>query len=571
MNHLGRHFIGRRQQLALAALALLSGCGALSPYNHMPLAPGAAPNCQSADAASGCSNGSRAQLAGLAGGMGDALVELEERRTEVYRQLDSSAVRRNLGAQSLFGLIGWAAYTGLKPDPTNADQLRATRLAVTASTLYMGTSDSLNSDQESVQARSYSALTCLALQSEPLMWPAAPTAGSAGAAAVVKDRATLQARLDELQTSIDEGYLALGLARGGYDAKQMSPRAAKVVQRLESALNLARTALREGHVLADAIDQSGALLRYRTAALVGASNAELQSRQKALPEFNMATTQMSGMLASLNAVGKDTEAEEKTTGSGTKDSGGQEGDGSPAPSAPGTSGTTTGGQAAAPAASAAASAPASAGTSSAGARKPEVAGKSTKSATAPSTAASAATPAQPLPGKLCLDAGDQPDQAVCKHRISDHLAATPEGLWRQGGRPASLQWLTERIHQARRPVMLTLVKFRQAMRTVQGMDGCGGLARVVEITPDQPDAVVPGGSTSLMIALADGRLPRAGLLGAQRGALKATLSLAVDGGVVVATVEVPAQFPPGDLTLWATDSQGRNRREVKIPVSAKPN
>lgn len=184
--------------------------------------------------------------------------------------------------------------------------------------------------------------------------------------------------------------------------------------------------------------------------------------------------------------------------------------------------------------------------------------------------ASAATPAQALPAKLCLDAGDQPEQAVCRHRISEHLAATPVGLWRQELRPASLQLLTERIHQARRPVMLTLVKFRQAMRTVQGMDGCGGLARVVEITPDQPDAVVPGGSTSLMIALADGRLPRAGLLGAQRGALKATLSLAVDGGVVVATVAVPAQFPTGDLTLWVTDSHGRHRREVKIPVSAKP-
>lgn len=290
-------------RLASCATALVvGGCGVFNPYEHAVLEEPPHPT------------GLR-----LAGDADDGLKYAEEFRGKYYRDLSSAAAFRNVSGVALIGLSGWAVYNGLKPEGgTPGDIRRGTRLGAVAASVYALRQFLVNPGQEQVYAEGYRALTCLMLQSAPLLTTeavdrstvaayAGPAANSSRVGALNNavpattdtgvpvpfplaapgelDRFRIS--LDRLEAKIQYVNVQLGEVRGRASVmpeiqSDLNDTKSSIRRQFTStakALLYARNALSDGRLLLRTYENAGHDIKGRASIIVAAVNEQIQSRQ----------------------------------------------------------------------------------------------------------------------------------------------------------------------------------------------------------------------------------------------------------------------------------------------------
>jgi hypothetical protein len=567
---------------ALAALIAtsLTGCGALSPYQHMAMT---GPRVISANPDSGTPTSATEPKSAtpLAGDIETALQDIEAQRQALFDKLDASAVRRSLGASSLYAIGGWAVLNGMKPNPTDADALRTTRLAVAGSTLYLGADYSINTSQEDIHARTYNALTCLVAQSKPLTWTltqaldpnksiaisdATPSDATVEKINPVRSRDELDRALDRLEEQINLSYAHFEAFTRNERWDQFAPNVNRAIEQRNKALNLARTALREGRILLQEIDQSGRTLRNRAAMIMAAANVDLRAQQKELPAADSQLTALKTLVDNFKNVGKQTEADDTATGADTgtgtdteskPPAGLATGSGNTPPTSATTGEPTT--------VTAPASAPVTQDdlTRLKDALTQLIVDKNAQQAALNDVKAQAA--AKQARDKEMDQLKAEADKL--KQRLS--ACAQPKGpTCRSDGDVNTLIQQTNLLHAIRRPVAAALVNFRQTVREVSAHNACQSAPQWVTITPGDARSLKVPGVLEFAISAAVGGIPRVGLTG-NTGSTPSHQALIVraDNGVLMARITLPADTPAGELTLWATDALGRHGQQVTITVT----
>jgi hypothetical protein len=212
----------RLSALAVATAAAV-GCSMFNPYEHFavlpPAAEGAGGQAKALEAL-GFKGADR-----LAGGAYEALAEVDTLRAAMYADMRGMALARSTA--TVIGVVSssWAVYSAfrgsLSGDTTGfskSDRDRAGRLALVASTSYGLGQFFVNPEQENIYAAGYNALTCLALQSRPLLMPS-------GTDQVyeqhVKALGDLKGKVDSLQKLVAE--TSIGVARAATWLKPALP------------------------------------------------------------------------------------------------------------------------------------------------------------------------------------------------------------------------------------------------------------------------------------------------------------------------------------------------------------
>jgi len=287
---------------ATSTIVAIAGCGMFNPYEHAALEEPRQPT------------GLR-----LAGDAEAGLKYAEDFRSRYYRDLSSAATFRNATGVALIGLSGWAVYNGLKPDGgTPGDVRRGTRLGAAAASIYALRQFLVNPGQEQVYAEGYRSMTCLMLQSAPLLmteaedrnavapfaWPTATSrgvlaSGSANPAASDTGVPTpfpssapgeldrFRIALDRLEAKIQYVNVQIAEVRGRASAMPEirddldDPKSAIRRQLTSSskAVLYARNALSDGRILLRTYESAGHDIKSRASIIVAAVNEQLQSKQ----------------------------------------------------------------------------------------------------------------------------------------------------------------------------------------------------------------------------------------------------------------------------------------------------
>ncbi len=148
---------GWKLRVTLAATLSASGCSMLNPYDTVPDRP-----TTPVPAVEGMR---------LAGGASESLQTAEQMRQIYFNNLKYTAYVRSGTAIAAGTLTGWTLYSALQPASLSngGDTKRRLRLAATLATLFGLREVFVNPEQESVYADGYRSLTCLMLQSAPLL------------------------------------------------------------------------------------------------------------------------------------------------------------------------------------------------------------------------------------------------------------------------------------------------------------------------------------------------------------------------------------------------------------------
>lgn len=270
----------RLKTVALAVLA--TGCSMMQPYEHVrPLPkPEGMPRMR------------------LAGGAEAALDEAERIRQRFYDNLENRAVVRNAAGVTAGVLSGWAVYNAIRPEAdAGADGVlrRSLRIGAVLATLYGLRELFVDPAQEAIYAEGYRAMTCLMLQSAPLLMsestlqlalPAVEGVQPPYAIADAGDMDRLRFALDALERRIGMVYSAVGElrvsarlhARGNKDLDAALKPVRDELADVERALGYANNALSDGRTLVRTIEGSGRSLHARTAIITGAVNDQLQKK-----------------------------------------------------------------------------------------------------------------------------------------------------------------------------------------------------------------------------------------------------------------------------------------------------
>ena len=299
MTHASR---GWKRIASSAAVVAIAGCGVFNPYEHAALEEPPHPA------------GLR-----LAGDADDGLRYAEEFRAKYFRDLSSAAAFRNVTGVALIGLSGWAVYNGLKPEGgTTGDVRRGTRLGAAAASVYALRQFLVNPGQEQAYAEGYRALTCLMLQSAPLLtteaedrstvaafaWPIANSPGvraSSYASPAATDKGVpvpfplaapgeldrFRIALDRLEAKIQYVNVQLAEVRGRASAmpeiqSDLDDPKSSIRRQFTStakALLYARNALSDGRLLLRTYENAGHDIKGRASIIVAAVNEQIQSRQ----------------------------------------------------------------------------------------------------------------------------------------------------------------------------------------------------------------------------------------------------------------------------------------------------
>lgn len=148
---------GWKLRATLVATLGASGCSMMNPYDTVPDRPIApVPAIE----------GMR-----LAGGASESLQTAEQMRQIYFNNLKYTAYVRSGTGIAAGVLTGWTLYNALQPnsESNDGDTRRRVRLAATLATLFGLRELFVNSAQESIYAQGYRSLTCLMLQSAPLL------------------------------------------------------------------------------------------------------------------------------------------------------------------------------------------------------------------------------------------------------------------------------------------------------------------------------------------------------------------------------------------------------------------
>lgn len=524
---------------ALAALATLAGCAMVSPYDHLALEP--SPPKADKD---GAPPGLR-----LAGGAEEGLRAADDMRLTYFRNLKSTSVVRSLTGGTAAALSGWALYNATRTTDAGTDGVknRTAALAASLATLYGLRELFVNPRQEAVYAAGYRSLTCLMLQSAPLlMTEKRPPATDDG------DFDRLQTHLTELAQAIDEISVdvaridaAIGLARGPGRAAAPNSPAGHWVAQAKKALEHARTTLSDGRTLERTIQNAGRDIRNRAGLIVAAVNEQAQAAQPQPRSGTETFNDAHAIAESVLNVGADSASD------------------------------------VAPDAADAASGPRSmlgapwwqdgiwlAGPMSAAAGLVDLVfvqqpGASVQRKAVPAPKAAAARP--------MVETHDA--DALRMRAVEADVARLSGARCSDGGQPAScamqLARLTEDVYAARRPVLHELQNFRRRTRAVLQTPECAELAPL-RLVPNDVVYVHAGATATYLVTQREPGNPIVVLQGAQEGPTGAKLTFtAVEGSTpsrFKAVVDVGAQAPRRTLRIVASDSTGKAYLSVPIVV-----
>lgn len=323
---------GWKLRATLAAAVSASGCSMMNPYDTVPDRP-----VEPIPAIEGMR---------LAGGASESLQTAEQMRQIYFNNLRYTAYVRSGTGITAGVLTGWTLYNALQPASgiDDGDTRRGVRLAATLATLFGWRELFVNPEQEAVYAEGYRSLTCLMLQSAPLLMTELaprepqgeamsspvkpgfidknllgairPTDSSTTATtcqikrlrkepellfdqpfhsllpaytdAQLGDLDRLQLALDRLETLIlavnvmtsQEKAKADVNAAGIRDLKKSQSALREQIDDSEKVLRYARNALSDGRTLVRVIQGAGQQIRNRVGVIVGSVNEDVQKKQK---------------------------------------------------------------------------------------------------------------------------------------------------------------------------------------------------------------------------------------------------------------------------------------------------
>ena len=272
------------------AIVVMAGCSMMNPYNHESLEEVPPPA------------GLR-----LAGDASEGVKAAEDLRQKYYKNLSSTSYVRSSTGLAAGVLSGWAIYNALKPGASASsaspgDTRRGVRLGVTLGVLYGLRQFFVNPEQESIYAEGYRALTCLMLESSPLLMTEStekismpPNGGTAAADILLPpytekplgDLDRLELALDRLERRILDLNVQLATdetianAIAGEDKGIRSAQWAlrDQFERTKKVLAYSRNALADGRTLVRTIKGAGRDIRDRAGIIAGTVNTQVQGKQ----------------------------------------------------------------------------------------------------------------------------------------------------------------------------------------------------------------------------------------------------------------------------------------------------
>lgn len=538
---------------ALAALATLAGCAMVSPYDHLALEPQ-----RPADESGRAPPGLR-----LAGDAEEGLRAADGMRLTYFRNLKSTSVVRSLTGGTAAAITGWALYNATRTTDagTEAVKNRSAALAASLGSLYALRELFVNPRQEAVHAAGYRSLTCLMLQSAPLLMtesdgtPGTPPAG---------DFDRLERNLARLSDTIDLTWAEVGhltaaidianayaAGKGGKNAK---PPVAKHVADARKALERAMTTLSDGKTLERTVRNAGRDIRNRAGLIVAAVNEQVQAAQPQLRGGVETFNDAHAIAESVLNLGTDSAADAADAAADPPD--GAVGSQSTLGAPWWRDGVWL------------------AGPMSAAAERIDFVFARQTARAAPRRAA-AATPAAPASASA-PKADAAADDAQRMREIEADVARLGGARCDGGGTSPSCALhaarLTEALYAARRPVLQELQNFRRRTRAVLQVPECAELAPL-RLVPNDVLVVQAGASATYLVTQRDPGNPIVVLQGAQEGATSATGAkltfTAVEGSTpsrFKAVVDVGAQAPRRTLRIVASDSTGKAYLSVPIVV-----
>ncbi|URI06713.1 hypothetical protein MW290_12480 [Aquincola tertiaricarbonis] len=594
-----------------SAVVAVTGCSMMNPYDHVSLVPPpAAPDAAPARFR-------------LAGGADEGLRVAESMRQTYFNNLKYTSYLRNGTAVLAGTLTGWTIYNATKPDgagsgASEANTRRGVRLGATLATLYGLREVFVNPEQDAAYVAGYQALTCLMLQSSPLLMtqfdpksgtggqssqPPAPT-GAAYTPAVrvrtddIGDADWLEASLNRLEQTIfrvhkrvaQDALRADAFAEGDADVAKKQAYLHGQIKATRKALSYARTSLAEGRALLHSVDHVGAELTKRVGLVVSAVNGQVQSTQRDVAGAADALTKADDLLGTVRGLGGGTEADQADIATASAQSAAEFWLW-PA-SMPSI-------RLAGPMSTAVdvllAQAPvAQAGTPSVVKKKPAGTGPVKSKALPAEVVADAATAAELQAIRDALDAAlkamaerkakaDQAELLKKKQEEIDRLQAAmtkmkTQALWEQAacsnneiGCAASLAAETEELFADRRPVAQALLNFRRAVRQVGDTPECNELA-ALRVTPSEPFYARPGDTVSFFVSQRDKGNPSAFMNGPtdEKSGIKFSFN-GVEGstaGLFRADLTVGPDMKRQQVRVVFSNSKGTARREVVLLAGA---
>lgn len=570
--------VRRSLRLKAVAVAVLAstGCSMMQPYEHLtsPPDPVGMPTMR------------------LAGGAEQGLGEAERMRQRFFYNLENRSMVRNTTGVVAGVLSGWAIYNAVRPgDSAGSDGAlrRSLRLGAVLGTLYGFRELFVNPEHESIYAEGYRAMTCLMLQSAPLLmtestlsltWPSSPSLppypiGGAG------DRDQLRFALDELERRILQVNVAAATlkaeadvqAAGNEDMLRAQAGLRYQIVQAENALYYARNALSDGRTLARTIDGAGRLIRERVAVIVGAVNDQLQQKQNNFKAAASTLKDAQDIAGGVTGLGSTTAVDQTNmmdTGP-TSMSGrgillaGPMSALSDLLATPDDARARVDLLAAAPVPAAAASAPAK------------------KKAAAPAPAPAASTPLSLEELKIYRDAVDaaiksaqqraekaaeEKKQQALKKREEDIDKIARTAVVRWSAEVKNLAHTTEELYAARRPVVQELQNFRRRTREATATTECRELAPL-RVSPTDVRRAYRGDTVSYLISQREAGLnPVVALHGplddkAEKGIQLGTEAIGATNLHRV-TLKIGTSMPKQTVRLVITDGRGVATQEVTI-------
>ena len=595
-----------------SAVVAVTGCIMMNPYDHVSLVPPPA----SPDAAPARFR--------LAGGADEGLRVAESMRQIYFNNLKYTSYLRNGTAVLAGTLTGWTIYNATKPDgagsgASEANTRRSVRLGATLATLYGLREVFVNPEQDAAYVAGYQALTCLMLQSSPLLMtqfdpksgsgaqssqPPAPTGADYSPAVRVRaddigDADWLEASLNRLEQTIfrvhkrvaQDALRADAFAEGDADIEKKQAYLHDQIKATRKALSYARTSLAEGRALLYSVDHVGAELTKRVGLVVSAVNGQVQSTQRDVAGAVDALTKADDLLGTVRGLGGGTEADQADIATASAQSAAEFWlwpASMPSIRLAGPMSTAVDVLLAqAPAAQA--------GTPSVVKKKPGGTGPVKSSALPAAVGADAATADELQAIRDALDAAlkamaerkakaDQAELLKKKQEEIDRLQATmkkmqTQALWEQAacsskdgiGCASSLAAETEALFADRRPVAQALLNFRRAVRQVGDTPECNELA-ALRVTPSEPFYARPGDTVSFFVSQRDKGNPSAFMNGPtdEKSGIKFKFN-GVEGstaGLFRADLIVGSEMKRQPVRVVFTNSKGTARREVVLLAGA---
>lgn len=263
--------------LALSAAMTLAGCSTIDPYQRSAGIDGDLVALKAVP---------------LAGGLGDALVEVNGQRLEWFGTLSAHARVSNLSSLAVYGLTAWGLYQGLKPgfvsDGVASESTRRNlaKAGIGAGLGYSVGNLFLNDKHDEVYVEGFKTLTCLMARTRPYLL----TQGQ------LDDLARQADDLEQLVGQVDVETLHVNWVDGVRpNSRPQASTSSFALSRTIQALKQSRQTLERARMLVSRVETAGFQLRRQNDLVVASVSEELRRHNKGIAKPDE-------FLASLQAI-----------------------------------------------------------------------------------------------------------------------------------------------------------------------------------------------------------------------------------------------------------------------------